>query len=116
MVEFALILPVLLMIIMGIVEFGRAYSAYMTIQNAAREGARLSITGATDPEIVALAKQVASTLDSADLTVTVTPATRVQGDLLTVTVRYRFKFLVPLISNIVGPLGDFTSSTAMRLE
>ena len=118
MVEFTLILPVLLMIIMGIVEFGRAYSAYLTIQNAAREGVRLGITGATDAEVATAVEQVASTLDPSALTVNVTPAetSRSPGELLTVTVSYRFQFLVPLISNIVGSLGNFTSSMTMRLE
>ncbi|MCL5046331.1 MAG: pilus assembly protein [Actinobacteria bacterium] len=118
MVEFALILPVLLLIIMGIMEFGRAYSAYLTIQNASREGARLGVTGTTDTEITAAVNQVASTLDTAGLTVSITPAeaSRSRGELLTVTVSYRFQFLVPLISEIVGPLGNFASSTTMRLE
>ena len=40
MVEFAIILPVLLLILLGIVEFGRAYNAQVSIQAAAREGAR----------------------------------------------------------------------------
>ena len=40
MVEFAIVLPVLLLILLGIVEFGRAYNAQVSIQAAAREGAR----------------------------------------------------------------------------
>jgi Flp pilus assembly protein TadG len=40
MVEFAIILPVLLLILLGIIEFGRAYNAQVSIQAAAREGAR----------------------------------------------------------------------------
>ncbi len=40
MVEFAIILPLLLMLLMGIIEFGRAYNTQISIQAAAREGAR----------------------------------------------------------------------------
>ena len=40
MVEFAIVLPVLLLILLGIIEFGRAYNAQVSIQAAAREGAR----------------------------------------------------------------------------
>lgn len=40
MVEFAIILPVLLMLVVGIIEFGRAYNTQVSIQAAAREGAR----------------------------------------------------------------------------
>jgi Flp pilus assembly protein TadG len=40
LVEFALVIPVLLMVMVGIIEFGRAYSYQESIQGAAREGAR----------------------------------------------------------------------------
>jgi Flp pilus assembly protein TadG len=39
-VEFALILPVVMMILFGILEFGRVWSQYQVFQGAAREGAR----------------------------------------------------------------------------
>jgi hypothetical protein len=39
-VEFALLLPVLLYILMGIIQFGFIFAAYLTLNNAAREGAR----------------------------------------------------------------------------
>jgi Flp pilus assembly protein TadG len=40
MVEFALVLPVMVLIVAGIFDLGRAFFAYITITNAAREGAR----------------------------------------------------------------------------
>jgi Flp pilus assembly protein TadG len=40
MVEFAIVVPVLLLILLGIIEFGRAYNTQVSIQAAAREGAR----------------------------------------------------------------------------
>lgn len=40
-VEFAIVLPVLVLLIMGIAEFGRAYNTQLTLTNAAREGARV---------------------------------------------------------------------------
>jgi len=45
LVEFALILPLLLMLILGIIEGGRIIWAYVTVQNAAREAARYAVTG-----------------------------------------------------------------------
>ncbi|HSB65715.1 MAG TPA: TadE family protein, partial [Anaerolineales bacterium] len=41
MVEFALILPLLVLFILGIFELGRAFFAFIAISNAAREGARV---------------------------------------------------------------------------
>ncbi len=43
--EFALALPVLLLILFGVIEFGRLVQAWMTVQNAARFGLRYAVTG-----------------------------------------------------------------------
>lgn len=43
MVELALILPVLLILVMGIIDMARAYSVLQVVTNAAREGARVAI-------------------------------------------------------------------------
>jgi hypothetical protein len=51
LVEFALGLPILLLIIIGVVEIGRAVLAYTVVGNIAREGARYAImTTAMDPQ------------------------------------------------------------------
>ena len=47
--EFALILPILLLIIFGIIEFARVYQAYLVIVNGARFGVRYAVTGEYDP-------------------------------------------------------------------
>jgi Flp pilus assembly protein TadG len=44
-VEFALLLPLLLLIVMGIIDFGRLLNAQVTLTQAAREGARLAALG-----------------------------------------------------------------------
>lgn len=46
-VEFALVLPILLLFVFGIVEFGRAYNAQLTLTHAAREGVRVRALGGT---------------------------------------------------------------------
>ena len=47
MVEFAIVLPVFLLLLLGIVEFGRAFMVYQVLTNAAREGARTAILSYT---------------------------------------------------------------------
>lgn len=44
-VEFALIVPILLILLFGIIEFGRAYNTQIALQGAAREGARALALG-----------------------------------------------------------------------
>jgi len=46
LVEFALVLPILLVVIAGLWDFGRAFRTYQAITNAAREGARLAVVPA----------------------------------------------------------------------
>jgi Flp pilus assembly protein TadG len=47
-VEFAILLPLLLMLVLGTIEFGRAYNAQITLTNAARDGVRVMAI-ANDP-------------------------------------------------------------------
>ena len=49
LVEFALALPVLLLILFGIIEFGRLLQAWLAVQNGARFGLRYAVTGVFDP-------------------------------------------------------------------
>ena len=63
-VEFALVLPLLILLVFGIIEFGRVYNLYLAVTHAAREGARIASvrngTGATDEEIKALLLEAVS--------------------------------------------------------
>lgn len=48
MVEFALVLPILLILIFGIIEFGRLFQAWLSVQNSARFAVRYAVTGDYD--------------------------------------------------------------------
>ncbi len=43
LVEFALVVPVLILLVMGIIEFGWLFNAQLTLTSAAREGARVAV-------------------------------------------------------------------------
>jgi hypothetical protein len=47
LVEFALVIPIFLLVIFGILDLGRAVYAYSTLNNAAREGARVALVDQT---------------------------------------------------------------------
>src|SRR6187200_3683468 len=52
LLEAAITLPMLLLVAVGIFEFGRAYQTWQVLTNAAREGARVAvIAGTTDAEV-----------------------------------------------------------------
>jgi len=48
-VEFALVVPVLMLLVVGVFEFGRAWNAHQAVTDAAREGARIAVIA--DPAI-----------------------------------------------------------------
>ncbi|WP_299167109.1 TadE/TadG family type IV pilus assembly protein [uncultured Arthrobacter sp.] len=61
-VEFAILLPVLLLLLLGIMEFGRAYNAQIALTNAAREGARVMAISNVRLDAEKTAQEAASTL------------------------------------------------------
>jgi Flp pilus assembly protein TadG len=118
LVEFAIILPILLLLILGIVQFGMMINSYLSIQYAAREGARAGIVGSTDSEIKNLIIADSPGLDSSKLTVTITPdlLSRKSGDTLTVGVSYSYNLTIPVISSIFKNSIILSSQTSMRIE
>lgn len=62
-VEFALLAPVLIMILLGIMEFGRAYNVQISLTNAAREGVRVMAINNSESTAKAAARNVAGALN-----------------------------------------------------
>src|SRR5438270_6185878 len=81
LIETALTLPLLLMVSVGIFEFGRAYQTWQVVTNAAREGARMSVL--PDSTVSGVQDRVRTYLTNgalpraADATVTVNPAAQI---------------------------------------
>ena len=127
LVEFAVVLPIFLLILAGIIDFGLGLYSQMTVINAAREGARL---GVVDPGNVAAVdarvQAMAAGLDKTQLTVSVTcerpsgssfvgcssPQWQ-SGDAVVVKVDYGYKMLWPLA---FGNQIDLSSTVQMRIE
>jgi len=73
LVEYALVFPLLMLLVLGIIEFGVVIFSFNTIANAAREGARCGIIPGTDLEVCrSLAEERALSLDPAALQVNAT--------------------------------------------
>ena len=108
-VEFALVAPLLLLMVLGIAEFGRAYHVQTTLSQAAREGVRVMALK-NDPAgaIDATKEAAAPTLTLTN--VTVTPASCVASGLTpaataTVTVIYPLAFTSKLFGSGVTLTG-----------
>lgn len=101
-VELAILLPVLILILLGTMEFGRAFNAQTSLTGAAREGARVMAITKNPAEARAKAISAAVSLDPLPTSVDVTPCTpSVIGLQTTVTITYQ-------LSTLTGIAGPFT--------
>jgi Flp pilus assembly protein TadG len=124
MVEFALVLPLLLVLIVGIVQFGILFHNYVTLTDAVRAGARQAAVSRTlgDPQgaTKSRVKQSAAGLDASKLDITVSPwdpvANKAQwtsgGD---VTVAATYPFAVSILGFAILK-GNMKSTTTERVE
>ncbi len=115
-VEFALVLPVLLLVIFGIIDFGRMLYTKITLTEAAQAGARAgAIFGQAKGEDQA--NLAAAGLNPApgemDVNVVACPSTPAPGDDATATLTYHFTFVTPLaaFANLGGGSIDLTSTS-----
>lgn len=144
LVEFALIFPIIVLLVVGFVEVGRAVFAYNTIANAARQGARVAIVNqlesvtecdATRPvedpfephwSIRGCVIAAASTLGITTANITVgynpPPATTLScastlhvGCIASVTVRYDYVVSTPFLSTVIGSF-TMTQTSQMPIE
>jgi Flp pilus assembly protein TadG len=72
LMEFALVIPIFLLLVVALFDLGRAVFAYNTLTNAAREGARMAIVNQYQPFIVARAKSQTQIVELDDPSVSVT--------------------------------------------
>lgn len=120
-VEMALVLPILIMLIFGIIEFGRILNTYMIVTNLSREGARHGATGGTDVQIIAAVKNGTNSnqVNPNNLTVTITPsaaAPRARGSSVGVRVSFPVDIIAPVIGSVIGDPYTVISETTMRVE
>jgi Flp pilus assembly protein TadG len=105
-VEFALVLPILMLLIFGIVDFGRMLNAKITITEAAREGARAAAL-VDRSSGVQRARTAANGYAIDDPQVHACPDPPSVDDDATVTVTYQFHFITP-VSFLLGAGSDGT--------
>lgn len=118
LVELALVLPLLILLLFGTMEFGRIFHSYLALANASREGARAGIVGADDAGIRTKVKDVAASLELEDSQIDITPGqdSRSRGVPLTIQVDYQVNLLTPVLNIIIPDPFPLSTSTTMRVE
>lgn len=113
LVEFAIVLPLLLLLLLGIVDFGRAFHAYLTVDHAGREAARAASIGRTDVEEVAVKR--GSSINLKDTNVTYTTSEEDSVKIATIEINYSINFVTPGLGALFNPF-PINNSTVMRIE
>jgi Flp pilus assembly protein TadG len=116
MTEFAIVLPILALLLFGVIQFGITFNNYITLTDAVRAGARKGAVGRhlSNPQasVTTAVRNAATDLKSSDLQITVN-STWAQGSDVTVTATY------PYSINLLGVVvksGRLSSSTTERVE
>ncbi len=131
LVEFSLILPIFLLLLFALVDFGRGFYTWLLVTNAAREGARAAAvqmdSAGIDSKLYGSIcdtwpSPTSCSLDTSLMSVSKTNVQGARGSQATVTVAFNFQFVTPMgniLSLITGSslsAPTITSTSAMRLE
>lgn len=129
LVEFTMILPLFLLLLFAMVDFGRAFYTWLVVTNAAREGARIAAVQSDDATINGRIYQSfcsnypsSCTLDPAKLSISKTNVQGSRGTPVKIDLTYNFQYATP-----IGAVLNFMSGgsiatpvikahTSMRLE
>jgi Flp pilus assembly protein TadG len=106
-VELALVLPVLLLVLFGIIDFGRMLNAQLQLTEAAREGARAA---ALRQDPTSRVQTATGGLTGVTAQVTTCPTNAVATQDAVVTVTYQFQFVTPFAA-IAGAFGSGPDET-----
>jgi Flp pilus assembly protein TadG len=122
LVEFALTMPILLFLLLGIVDFARAWNVYEVLTDAGREATRFAVVdnGSTQDQVRQVVKDAAGRagLVVADGDITIAEGAA-RGDPTTVTVQYGYE--LQWVGWMMGLIGadrtlNFTVASTMRRE
>src|SRR5688500_5874278 len=115
-VEFAFIVPLLIVLVLGIAEFGHAFQVQGTLSAAAREGVRLMALQNDPAAARAAVRNAASSLNPAitDAQVVISPASCPELNGANSSVRLTINYPMPYLTGFFGSRVDLTGTGVMR--
>lgn len=113
LVETALMVPILLLFLFGIVDFGRLLYTILTLDHAGREAARLASVHSSNGVIEARVNYYITGLKAINISPSETE--RKTGKEVEINLKYDFNFITPLADKLVSPM-ELSNTTVMRVE
>ncbi len=117
-VEFGLIVPILLILVLGIIEFGHAFQVQGTLSSAAREGARRMALQNDPSEARDAVQAAAGSLRPGitDAQITITPASCPVASTTDTDVVVTIAYPMPFLTGFFGASIDLTGTGVMRCQ
>ncbi len=113
LVEFALVLPLLILLLLGIVEFGWAFAQNLEVKHIAREVGRIATVG--DPDGIIDSRACSGTI--AEVTdASMNPGSGDPGDAATIDITATLQQVTGFFDWALGTVGNLSSSVEVRLE
>lgn len=118
LVEMALLLPLLLLLLAGIFDFGRLLYSYTHLHLATQETVRLGGLGRGDAEITEFARDYIDLGDPSLLEITISPSevNRQSGEYMTVELDYPIDIVTPFFSTFFPTPFILSSESTIRVE
>ncbi len=114
--EFALVLPILLIVTLLFVQAVMVLHAQLVVTGAAREAARRGVETASEAEIRGVAMRAAAGLSANGLEISVDSGPRVRGEWIKVGVAYEVPLVIPAIAHLFPDHIRVEGRASMRIE
>jgi Flp pilus assembly pilin Flp len=117
LVEFALILPIMIVLLLGTIQFGFILNGQITVTSAAREGARLAVVNVDDDLVKdRVGNAAVALLLNVDKNNGIVINRDLADGMLSVNVEGTVKIIVPLIGTFTGNSFTLSAESIMRIE
>ena len=117
-VEFVLVIPILLLLLIGIVDIGRLTFVYSSLHFTGQESVRVAGLGGTDEKITERAYDSFFGGDPTELNIisSLLPDERKSGEYITITLEYPYTPLTPFVSSLFSDPINLSVDSTIRIE
>jgi len=118
MVEIALVLPILLLLLCGIIDFGRILYASIHLNMVSQEAVRMGGLGKSDSDIVQYVNDTVALVNKDAIIVNITPNDndRKSGEYVKVKITYEVKYITPIIGAFIPSPFQINTESTIRIE
>jgi Flp pilus assembly protein TadG len=118
MVEMAIILPIFLLLLCAVLDFGRILYASINLNMITQEAVRMGGLGKSDYDILQYINEEVTLPDKDTMIVNIEPSdlSRNSGDYVTLKITYEINYITPIIGNVIASPFEVVTQSTIRVE